>query len=68
MTLALPDDLMREMRAHPEINWSEVARRSLRKELERMHILDELLRGSELTEKDAVDLGRKVRRAASKRP
>jgi hypothetical protein len=62
LTLAIPDDLLKELRRHSEINWSEVTRRALRKELERMHVLDSLLQGSQLTESDAVDLGRSIRR------
>jgi hypothetical protein len=64
MTLALPDDLRREMDAHPEIRWAEIARRAIQKELERMHLHDRLLAGSRLTEEDAVEIGKKVRRAA----
>ena len=29
MTMALPDELHRRMRAHPEIRWSEVARQAM---------------------------------------
>jgi len=67
MTFALPDDLHREIRAHPEVKWAEVARRALRRELERVHTYDRLLAGSRLTEDDAVELGRKVRRSAARR-
>jgi hypothetical protein len=30
VTIRVPDDLKEEMDDHPEINWSEVARRSMR--------------------------------------
>lgn len=67
MTLSLPEELHREMRSHPEVKWSEVARRAIQRELERLHTYDRLLSGSVLTDKDAVSLGREVRRAASRR-
>lgn len=66
MTLALPERLHREMRRHPEIRWAEVARRALTRELSRLRVYDRLLSGSKLTEKDAVEIGRKVNRAAAR--
>lgn len=62
MTFSVPDDLHREMRAHPDVKWSEVARSALRREVERLHYLDQLLAGSKLTDVDAVALGRAIRR------
>ena len=67
MTLWLPEELHREMRAHPEVKWSEVARRAIQRELDRLHTYDRLLSGSLLTERDAKTLGREVRRAAARR-
>jgi hypothetical protein len=69
MTFSLPDEVHQEMRAHPHIKWSEVARRAILAELERLHLHDQLLAASRLTEEDAVALGREVRRrAAGRRP
>jgi hypothetical protein len=67
MTLSLPEDLHREMRKHKDIRWSEVARRALSRELHRLHIYDRLLKDSQLTEKDAVELGRAIRRRENRR-
>ena len=67
MTLSLSEELRREMRSHPEVNWSEVARRAIKRELERLHIYDRLFTSSALTESDAVALGREVRRGAAHR-
>ncbi len=67
MMLSLPEELHREMRSHPEVNWPEVARRAFQLELERLHIYDRLLSRSALTERDAIALGRKVRRGAARR-
>ena len=67
MTFSLPEELHQEMRSHPEIKWSEVARRAIQRELERLHAYDRLLSGSALTERDAVALGREVRRGATRR-
>lgn len=67
VTLAVPKELHAEMRRHPEIRWSEVARMAFQNEVDRLHVLDRLLEGSRLTERDAVDLGRSIRRAAARR-
>jgi hypothetical protein len=67
MTFSLPGDLHREMRAHPDVKWAEVARRAIERELRRLHMYDRLLAGSRLTERDAVELGRQARRAAARR-
>lgn len=58
----MPEDLHREMRAHKDIKWSEVARAALRREIDRLHYLDRMLKGSKLTDTDAVALGRAIRR------
>lgn len=67
VTLAVPKELHSEMRRHPEIRWSEIARMAFQTEVDRLHVLDRLLEASRLTERDAVDLGRSIRRAAARR-
>lgn len=62
MTFSVPPDLHREMRAHRDIKWSEVARAALQREVERLHYLDRLLAPSKLTEDDAKAFGRAIRR------
>jgi hypothetical protein len=66
MTLAIPEDLREMMKRHPEIKWSVVARRALRKYAERLDRLDILLQDSELTEEDVAELDHKVKKAMSK--
>jgi hypothetical protein len=67
VTLALPDDLASEMDRYPQIRWSEVARRAFKQELARLEIYDRLFADSQLTEKDAVEIGRKIKRALAKK-
>lgn len=66
MTLALPEDLHREIRKHKEVRWAEIARRALAREVSRLHIYDRLLTESRLTEADAVELGQRVRRRGAR--
>lgn len=67
ITLAVPQELKKEMDRHPELNWSEVARQAIREKLALLGRMDELLSKSRLAEKDAVEIGRSVNRAVAKR-
>lgn len=67
MTFAVPEELHREIRRHKEVRWSEIARRALVREVNRLHIYDRLLAKSELTEEDAIHFGRAIRRRKSSR-
>jgi predicted transcriptional regulator len=61
MTIRVPDDLKQSLEEHPEINWSEVARQSMRDYLHRLNIADEIAAESELTEDDAIELSEAVK-------
>lgn len=67
MTMAIPEELMLIMRRHKEIKWSEVAREALWDTAKKLELMDKLLTKSRLTEKDALDIGRKINEAAAKR-
>lgn len=67
LTLSVPDDLYQEMKRHPEIRWSEVARQALRRKLEDLKRLDALLKDSGLSERDVEEFGRKIKSAVWKK-
>lgn len=67
LTLSVPEDLYQEMKKHPEIRWSEVARQALAKKLQDLRRLDTLLRDSELRDSDVEELGRKVKEGVWKK-
>jgi hypothetical protein len=67
MTLAVPKELKHEMDDFPEINWSEVARAAFKRKIDALRIIKEFTSDSELTEQDAIELGRKVNKALRKR-
>lgn len=67
MTLAVPEDLKKEMEKHPEIKWSEIARRAMEDYAKKLEYMDAILSKSKLTEKDALELGRKVNAAVARR-
>jgi len=63
ITLSVPENLKREMEQFREINWSEVSREAISekiKKLELLKVLDKLASKSELTDKDCLELGKKV--------
>jgi hypothetical protein len=67
MTLAIPDDLKRQMDSRPELNWSEVARQAFAQKLKDMELFDKFTEKSTLTEKDAKKLGRELNKKMAKR-
>lgn len=62
MTIRLPDDLKDAIDEHPEINWSEVARQSMREYVHKLEIADQIAADSDLTEADALELGASLKR------
>lgn len=67
MTIRVPDDLKRSLDEHPEINWSEVARQSMREYLYRLEVAEEIASQSELSEEDAVKLSEEVKNDIAER-
>ena len=65
ITVSVPQELKSELDKLPEINWSEAVRKFLAEKVKRealLRKLDKLLENSELTEADALELGRKVKK------
>lgn len=60
ITLSIPEDLKKQMENFPEINWSEVARNSIRQKLTNLNFLKGFRLDSEITPKDALKLGKEV--------
>jgi hypothetical protein len=67
ITLSIPEDIKKEMEKFPEINWSEIARASIIKRISFLKEMNKLLKDSEMTEEDAITLGRKVNKAIAKK-
>jgi len=61
MTLSVPDELQAKLRAHPEIVWSEVARKAMAEKVELLELFEKLVSKSKLTEKDALEIGEKIK-------
>jgi len=60
ITLSIPQELKEEMEKFPEINWSEVARDSIKKKIAQLNFLKGFKMNSEITPNDALKLGKEV--------
>ncbi len=67
ITLSVPEDLKQEMDEFKEMNWSEVARTAIREKVSQLTILKSITAKSRLTEKDALELGRKINKSMHER-
>ena len=66
ITLALPDELKKELQKHKEVNWSAVIRRALLEHLKKIEIAEAIASKSKLTQKDADEIARKIKRDMAK--
>ena len=67
ITLSIPENLKKEMEKFPEINWSEVARTSIKQKLANLNFLKGFRVDSDITPEDALKLGKEVSDLLSKR-
>lgn len=66
LTLSIPPELKERMDKHPEINWSQVARGGIQRMLDDLEFLDRMTVTSELTEADAIRLGRDLKKRVAR--
>ncbi len=67
MTLAIPDELARKMKAFPEMRWSEVARQALEKRVNDLEIMNRIASKSKLTQKDVEEISKSIKASAARR-
>ncbi len=67
MTLAVPSELKHKMENFPEMNWSEVARQAFMQRIKDLEFLKKFKSDSNLTEEDALRLGRELNKNLAKR-
>ena len=67
LTLSIPTELKEMMENFPEINWSEVARDSIKKKIAQLNFLKGFRMDSEITPEDALDLGKEISELLLKR-
>ncbi len=62
VTLAVPEELHKIMKKHPEIKWSEVARQAMWEYARKLELLDEIAGRSKMSDKEATEIGNKVKK------
>ncbi|NIQ07590.1 MAG: hypothetical protein GWO20_18300 [Candidatus Korarchaeota archaeon] len=67
VTVHVSDDLKEEMEKHKEINGSAIARKAFNEKIRKIAIAEAIVAESELTEKDAKDIGEKIKESIAKR-
>jgi hypothetical protein len=67
ITLSIPPELKAEMEKFPEINWSEVARNSIKQKIVELNFMKGLTMDGEITAEDALKMGQEVNLLLSKR-
>lgn len=67
ITLSVSSDLKHEMDSMKFINWSEVAREAIKEKIGQLKILESIANKSKLSEKDALDLGKKINESLHKK-
>ncbi len=67
ITLALPDDVSKDMKSFPEIRWSHVARSAIIDKLETLKVAEEIAQKSKLTKKDVELFSKRIKSQAAKR-
>ena len=60
LTLSIPNELKKEMEKFPEINWSEVARDSIKQKIAQLNFLKGFRIDSEISPEDALKLGKEI--------
>ena len=61
MTLSLPEDVYRIVKAHNEVRWSEIARRAIEEYARKIALMNAMTHESELSEEDIMALDHKVK-------
>ena len=67
LTLSISKELKEAMENFPEINWSEVARASIKQKIADLTFLKGFQVDSEITPEDALKLGQEVSKLLAKR-
>lgn len=65
MTLAIPAELKQKLDGFPEINWSAVARQAFMQKIKDLEFLKQFKAESEMTEEEALKLGKKLRKSVA---
>jgi len=63
ITLSIPEDLYKLIKNHPEIKWSQVARKAIWNYAKKLELMDKLLETSKIAEEDVREIDQLVKEA-----
>ncbi len=66
LTLSVPQEILKRMKKHPEVKWSEVVRSIIVQQLDEWENAEKIASKSRLTEKDVEELALAVDRDLAK--
>jgi len=67
VTFAVPEELHEIMRRHPEIKWSEIARKAMWEYAQKLELMERITSKSRLSERDVLELDKKVKAEVAKK-
>jgi len=67
VTFAVPQELHEIMSRHPEIKWSEIARKAMWEYARKLELMERLTSESRLSKKDVLELDKKVKAGVAKK-
>jgi len=65
ITLSIPEELHKKMKNFSEIKWSEIVRKALEQRVNDLEVMEKIASKSKFTKKDAAEIAKKIKRAAS---
>lgn len=67
MTVTIEDPLWRDMKNHNDIRWSAVMKEAVKERLKALHVLNNLMNATKLSEEEindfSIKLGKKINRS-----
>ncbi|MEK6879572.1 MAG: hypothetical protein AABY22_08195 [Nanoarchaeota archaeon] len=62
ITLSIPNEIHEIIRKHREIRWSEIARKAILEEINKLAVMDKIASKSKLTIKDIEEINEKIKK------
>ena len=66
ITIEIPDEIYEEMKKE-NIDWEQFIKKTIINQLKKLKKLNELLKNSEVSDEDVLNIGRKIKREIAKR-
>ena len=67
VTISVSDDLKKRMEENNIINWSEVARKAITKQIDELELLNRLTKDIKITDEQIEEISKKIKHGMAKR-